>query len=88
MRRGAAPRRTESPTRYFVVLTYDLPKEQGVAWQYKPYPWVSAVAGTNYCYIGLAECGAANLRIGNVQIEELTKCETRGKTPRLLFFGY
>jgi N-acetyl-gamma-glutamyl-phosphate reductase common form len=35
------------------VLVYDLPKEAGASWQYKPYPWVSAVAGTNYCYVGL-----------------------------------
>ncbi len=35
------------------VVVYDVPKEQSVAWQYKPYPWVSAVAGTNYCFIGL-----------------------------------
>jgi N-acetyl-gamma-glutamyl-phosphate reductase common form len=35
------------------VLVYDLPKEAGSAWQYKPYPWVSTVAGTNYCYLGL-----------------------------------
>ena len=35
------------------VLIYDLPKEEKAGWQYKPYPWVSAVAGTNYCYIGL-----------------------------------
>jgi N-acetyl-gamma-glutamyl-phosphate reductase len=35
------------------VMVYDLPKEQAAAWQYKPYPWVSAVAGTNYCFIGL-----------------------------------
>jgi N-acetyl-gamma-glutamyl-phosphate reductase common form len=35
------------------VMVYDLPKEQAVAWQYKPYPWVSAVAGTNYCFLGL-----------------------------------
>jgi len=35
------------------VLVYDLPKESGASWQYKPYPWVSAVAGTNYCYLGL-----------------------------------
>ena len=35
------------------VMVYDLPREQAVAWQYKPYPWVSAVAGTNYCFIGL-----------------------------------
>ena len=35
------------------VLVYDLPKELGASWQYKPYPWVSAVPGTNYCYVGL-----------------------------------
>ncbi len=32
---------------------YDQPFETGVSWQYKPYPWVSAVAGTNYCQLGL-----------------------------------
>ncbi len=35
------------------VLVYDLPKEPETSWQYKPYPWVSTVAGTNYCYVGL-----------------------------------
>ena len=35
------------------VQIYDLPKESSVSWQYKPYPWVSAIAGTNYCHIGL-----------------------------------
>jgi len=35
------------------VDAYDLPKEVNVSWQYKPYPWLSSVAGTNYCYIGL-----------------------------------
>jgi len=35
------------------VKIFDLPKEEGAAWQYKPYPWVSAIAGTNYCHIGL-----------------------------------
>jgi N-acetyl-gamma-glutamyl-phosphate reductase common form len=35
------------------VQLYDLPKEPSVSWQYKPYPWVSAIAGTNYCQIGL-----------------------------------
>lgn len=35
------------------VQVYDLPKEPNVSWQYKPYPWVSAIAGTNYCHIGL-----------------------------------
>ena len=35
------------------VQVYDLPTEEGGAWTYEPYPWVSAVAGTNYCQIGL-----------------------------------
>lgn len=35
------------------VQVYDLPAESGAGWQYRPYPWVSAVAGTNYCHIGL-----------------------------------
>ena len=36
------------------VKVYDQPQEAEDAWHYKPYPWVSAVAGTNYCYIGMA----------------------------------
>jgi len=35
------------------VQVYTQPKEESGAWQYRPYPWVSAVAGTNYCHIGL-----------------------------------
>ena len=35
------------------VQIYDMPKETATSWQYKPYPWVSAIAGTNYCQIGL-----------------------------------
>lgn len=35
------------------VKVYDLPKQPGAAWQYRPYPWVSSVIGSNYCYIGL-----------------------------------
>jgi N-acetyl-gamma-glutamyl-phosphate reductase len=35
------------------VQIYDCPKEANAAWQYRPYPWVSAVAGTNYCFIGI-----------------------------------
>jgi N-acetyl-gamma-glutamyl-phosphate reductase common form len=35
------------------IKVYDLPKEQNASWQYKPYPWVSTVAGTNYCFIGM-----------------------------------
>ncbi|MDH3670045.1 MAG: N-acetyl-gamma-glutamyl-phosphate reductase [Gammaproteobacteria bacterium] len=35
------------------VEVYDRPKDPKVSWQYKPYPWVSTVAGTNYCFIGV-----------------------------------
>lgn len=35
------------------VLIYDKPFETDADWQYKPYPPVSSVAGSNYCYIGL-----------------------------------
>ena len=35
------------------IQVYDLPKEKDASWQYKPYPWVSSIAGTNYCQIGL-----------------------------------
>ena len=35
------------------VLVHDAPPEQGASFQYRPYPWVSAVAGTNYAFIGL-----------------------------------
>ena len=35
------------------VKIYDSPKEPEASWQYRPYPWVNAVAGTNYCFIGL-----------------------------------
>ncbi len=31
----------------------DLPFEDGATWQHQPYPWVSAVAGTNRCHIGI-----------------------------------
>jgi len=34
------------------VRVYDLPKEEGVSWQYKPYPWVNSVSATNFCFIG------------------------------------
>lgn len=34
------------------VKVYDLPREENVSWQYRQYPWVSSVAGTNYCFIG------------------------------------
>ncbi len=35
------------------VKIYDLPEDENDSWQYRAYPWVSAVAGTNNCYIGL-----------------------------------
>jgi N-acetyl-gamma-glutamyl-phosphate reductase len=35
------------------IKIYDLPREEKASWQYRPYPWVSSVAGTNYCFIGL-----------------------------------
>jgi N-acetyl-gamma-glutamylphosphate reductase len=35
------------------VEIYDQPRGEAEAWDYRPYPWVSAVSGTNYCHIGL-----------------------------------
>lgn len=35
------------------VFVHDSPPEEGASFQYRPYPWVSAVAGTNYAFIGL-----------------------------------
>lgn len=35
------------------IQVYDRPREPNVSWQYRPYPWVSAVSGTNYCFIGV-----------------------------------
>ncbi len=35
------------------IRIYDLPEDKNEAWQYRAYPWVSTVTGTNYCYIGL-----------------------------------
>ena len=35
------------------IKVYDLPKEDNASWQYRPYPWVSSVTGSNYCFIGL-----------------------------------
>lgn len=37
----------------FFIKIFDMEKETGVSWQYRPYPWVSAVSGTNFCQIGL-----------------------------------
>ncbi len=39
-------------TQPFVKL-YDQPKQSDASWQYLPYPWISSVVGTNYCFIGL-----------------------------------
>lgn len=36
----------------FFVKVFDLPRDAEASWQYKPYPWVSAVSGTNFCHIG------------------------------------
>ena len=35
------------------IKIYDQPRGDSETWDYKPYPWVSAVAGTNYCHIGV-----------------------------------
>jgi len=37
----------------FFVRVFDMPREPDASWQYMPYPWVSAVSGTNFCHIGL-----------------------------------
>ncbi|MCJ7608343.1 N-acetyl-gamma-glutamyl-phosphate reductase [Candidatus Bathyarchaeota archaeon] len=37
---------------YFIKI-FDMPKDADATWQYMPYPWVSAVSGTNFCHIGL-----------------------------------
>jgi N-acetyl-gamma-glutamyl-phosphate reductase len=44
------------------VKIYDLPYEEKASWQYRPYPWVSSVVGSNYCFIGL-DIDAARKRI-------------------------
>jgi len=44
---------TEFYRNEYFVKVYDLPKEEGASWQYKPYPWVNSVSGTNFCFIGL-----------------------------------
>lgn len=35
------------------VKVFDVPQDPQASWQYRPYPWVAAVSGTNYCHIGL-----------------------------------
>jgi N-acetyl-gamma-glutamyl-phosphate reductase common form len=37
----------------FFIKVFDLPKDTQASWQYRPYPWVAAVSGTNFCHIGL-----------------------------------
>ncbi|MBN1319386.1 MAG: N-acetyl-gamma-glutamyl-phosphate reductase [Thermoleophilia bacterium] len=37
----------------FFVRVFDMPRDADASWQYAPYPWVSAVSGTNFCHIGL-----------------------------------
>ncbi|MGE5395993.1 MAG: N-acetyl-gamma-glutamyl-phosphate reductase [Chitinophagales bacterium] len=34
------------------IKVFDMPRDANASWQYKPYPWVSAVSGTNFCHIG------------------------------------
>lgn len=36
-----------------VEVVWATSRQPAASWQYKPYPWVSAIAGTNYCHIGL-----------------------------------
>ena len=35
------------------VRVCDTPDLEGDAWRHRAYPWVSAVAGTNYCFLGI-----------------------------------
>ncbi|MEX2246046.1 MAG: N-acetyl-gamma-glutamyl-phosphate reductase [Dehalococcoidia bacterium] len=35
------------------VKVFDQPRESAATWQYRPYPWVAAVSGTNFCHVGL-----------------------------------
>lgn len=35
------------------ITIFDMPKEEGASWQYKPYPWVATTSGVNQCCIGL-----------------------------------
>jgi len=37
---------------YFIKI-FDLPVDPGASWRHHAYPWSAAVAGTNYCHIGL-----------------------------------
>ena len=35
------------------IHVYDMPRDPDASWQYRPYPWVAAVSGTNFCQIGM-----------------------------------
>jgi len=35
------------------VKVFDMPPDPEASWNYRPYPWVAATSGTNYCHIGL-----------------------------------
>jgi len=35
------------------VRLFDMPPDPQASWNYRPYPWVAATSGTNYCHIGL-----------------------------------
>jgi N-acetyl-gamma-glutamyl-phosphate reductase common form len=37
----------------YFVRVFDMPADPGASWQYRPYPWVAAVSGTNFCHVGL-----------------------------------
>lgn len=43
----------ESYDREPFVKVFDQPKEPEASWQYRPYPWVAAVSGTNFCHVGI-----------------------------------
>ena len=34
------------------IQVFDMPADTDAAWQFRPYPWVSSVSGSNYCQIG------------------------------------
>jgi N-acetyl-gamma-glutamyl-phosphate reductase common form len=36
----------------FFIKVFNMPRDSGASWEYRPYPWVSAVSGTNFCHIG------------------------------------
>ncbi len=34
------------------IQVFDMPQDTEASWQFRPYPWVSTVSGSNYCQIG------------------------------------